>query len=591
MEVNFNRQTIISFPNNDQLPDITPESDYDIADASLMLDEVLYSDRFTIGTYSANRFEVELYNYPTVGAEEIYVYQIIDEAEGEEPIEVPIFTGIVDSCTTNRGRNEDSKKIVAYDILYSKGKVDVAEWWEDVFDTATSVTLKALRDSLMTYMELEYDDDTISLPNDSLTIKQTQQLNTISFEAMFKYILELNATNANVTREGKIQFITKSSSTARAVDYVYAQNTSEFDTYTVPAYQAVRITNSSKNKIGKAGDVDKNFLDITDNLLILDKGVAQLNTIASAIYEAVKEFTYKPAKIDMIWNQLDIKVGDLITIGANTYLVCENYLSGSLLVDQQISSSGGEKIEDTTSDYDAATKDMQEQIEMSSMKYYRYTNRKAVTINATTKPIVSIKYTSAEDGVVIFHGCVIIDVERIDTTKEAKVELQYVINSVSVREYVPTETYHHDGRHTLHMLHFWEAGAGKADRFIVNLTAINCKITIGAFRLESYMEGMGLVGDAVWDGYIDIEDNISLLDLANEPNVVPFTDTPSVVIDDALIIEPEDSISEVEFENEPEVLPIEDGLYLNKERLKGNTWGYVKTTIGTWGLLKDDYGW
>jgi len=582
MEVTFNRRTIISFPNNDDLPDI----ESGIEDGSLSIDEVLYSDRLTIGTYSANRFECDVYDYPTVGAEKIYVYQIVDEVEGEEPIEVPLFTGVVDSCVTNRGRFEDSKHIVAYDVLYSTGKLDVSAWWEQVFDTETSVTVKTLRESLLTFAGLTYD--VVDLPNDTVTITQTQQLNTISFESMFKYILEINATNANVTRDGRVQFLTVSSEEPIDVAEVYAQNTSEFDTYTIPAYGAVRITLSSRSVVATVGE--SNFLDITDNLLLLDKTVGVLTPIAQAILNVINTFTYKPASIDMIWNQLDIKVGDKLLIGGNVYLVCENYMNGSMLVEQQISSNGGEKIEDTTPSYDASKADMQAQIEASSLKYYRHYNKQAIEIESITRPIITIRYTSSEDGVVVFHGCVIIDVERIDDTKEAQTILQYSVNSEIVREYTPTETYHHDGRHTLNLLHFWEAGSGKADRFVVYLTAVNCKVTIGAYRIEAYMEGMGLVGEAVWDGFIDIADEINVIPFENEPKPIDFEDELTPTIDTAIVLEADDNIYTVAFENEPKPLDFEADLYLNKERLKGNTWLDVKT-IGDWATIKNDYGW
>ena len=584
MDVTFNRKTVISFLTSENLND---EIDEGIADGSLVVDEILYSDGFTVGEYTANRFEVELYDCPLIPeGEEIYVYQYVWEDDPEEYSIVPIFSGYVDSCVTNRKRNEDSKKIVAYDYLYSAGKRDVAEWWEGAFDMSTSVTLKELRESLLDYMDLEYDD--VTLPNDNITIKQTQQLNTISFEAMFKYILQLNATNANMGRDGIVHFATVDS-TDNAVDItaIYAQNTTEFDTYTVPAYGGVRINISSRGVHTKVGS--SNYLKIEDNLLILNKSKTALTSIAQTIYDAVKDITYKPAKIDMIWNQLNIKVGMWVEIDGEYFLVCENYLSGTQLVDQQISSNGSETIEDTSSSYDASKADMQQQIEASSLKYYRYQNKKALTISGT-KAIVSIKYTSDAEGVVIFHGCVIIDVEHVGTGEPMQVQLQYMVNNEIVREYVPTETYHQNGRHTLHMLHFWEAGAGHADRFLVYLTAINCKVTIGAFRCEGYMEGMGLVGEAVWDGFIDIEDNISLIPFANEPTPVQIADTMNESIDNAIMLRPTDTIYTIDFNNEPNILPIESTPYVNKEALNSLTWSEV-LALGNWEDVLEGYGW
>lgn len=593
MEVIFNRQTIIEFPDNPDLPDITPEDEGSggIADGSMYVDEVLYTERYTIGVCNANRFEVELYNYPMIDkGTKIHVYQIIDEVEGEEPVNKDIFTGYVDTCLTNRGRQEDSKKVTAYDALYYYAKTDVAEWWEQEYDTAVAKPLGHLREDLLDYLSIPYED--VTLANDSITIRQTQQLNKISFKDMFNYIIQLNATTPTVDRDGTVRFIsTTTERTPIAIDSVYAQNTSEFDTYNVPKYKGVRITNSAKNITAKVGS-SKGSYDITDNLLIMNKGQASLDEIAQNIYDVIKDVTYRPAQIDMIYNQLDIKVGDRVTIGNKEYLVCENTLSGSLLVEQHISSIGENSFSDTSTKYDAGKVAMQQEIQASSLKYYRAKNGSGIVIaNDTTKTILSIRYTCSETGMIIFHGCAIIDVERIDTTQEAQVIIQYEVANEIVREYTPTETYHHDGRHTIPLLHYWELDAGVLDTFKVHLTTSNCKVTIGAFRCEGYMEGMGLVGEAAWDGIIEVEDTITPITFRTTPSAIStITDELTVSVDNVTITQFEDTVTPIAFRNTPRhVTEFTDVMYVNKSPLRLKTWGDIKDK--TWGEVKDEYIW
>lgn len=570
MDVTFNRQTVITFPENSDLPDITEG----IAMGSLYVDELMFTDRFTVGTCHANRFEVELYNFPMIGKEKIYVYQIIDEVEGEEPINKPIFTGYVDTCKTNRGRFEDSKQIVAYDPIYSLGTMDVSAWWEACFDTETAVTVKYLRDSLCEFVGIPYDD--VILPNDDVLISQTQQLNIISFQAMLTYILQINGTNANVDSSGVLRFMTISDEEPIEIDDTYAQNTSEFDTYVVPPYRAVRITNTTENVIANAGN-NENYFHIVDNLLLLDKPQLELETIAMNILVAIDDIEYRPAKIDMIYSNLDIHVGMRVKINSYIYLVCENTLSGSQLVDQQISSLGKNEIAQSSTTYDASKKDMQDGINAGSMKYYRYQSQKAQEIEGT-RPIISIRYTSTNDGVIFFHGCVIIDVERIDDTEPGIVKIQYSINNTLVRDYVPTETYFHDGRYTLNLLHFWESLSGRLETLVVYLTTENCKITIGAFRNEAYMEGMGLAGETVWDGIIEAEENITFVDFRTTPITVgDITDQVQINAIEPISLEFTDYADGVELKTVPNVLlPTGGELYINKYPLRTKTWGEVK---------------
>jgi len=581
MEVNFNRKTIISFPNNTSLPDI----ETGIVDGSLFLDEVLFADRFTIGECHANRFEVDLYDYEQIDkGEKIYVYQLIDGTDEE-----PIFTGYVDSCVTNRGRFEDTKHVIAYDSLYSKGTVDVAKWWEDTFDTVSFITVKQLRESLCDYVEIPYES--VNLPNDDVQISHTQQITTISFQAVLQYILTVNGVNANIDREGILRFFDISSNAPIVIDETYAQNTTEFDNYIVPPFQSVEIYNTTEGTNTLVGS-ETNILHITDNLLLLNKKYSDLATIAETILNRVISVTYKPAQIDMIYSQLNVKIGDKIQIGGNTYLVCENTLSGPQLVDQHISSIGAGEIEEASPTHDATQADMQAKISASSLKYYTFTNKEALIINNNIiRPIIQIKYTTSADTLIAFHGCVIIDVERVDTSQPGVVELSYVTSNIVFPDYHPTETYYHDGRYTLNLLYYWEVMANKRDTFKVNLQAQNCKVTIQAFKTQAYLEGMGIIGKDIWDGIIDIEDEQSVIEgFATTPSeVIPYEDEVSVRAVAPIHLSFEDEVTLYNLSTTPTAIKPHEQLYINKQRMSGVLWADLLEY--TWQDVEDNFLW
>ena len=596
MEVIFNRQTIISFPDNPELPDITPSSSEDsqggVVDGSMFLNEVLFTDRFTVGECNANRFECDIYDYEKIPkGTKIYVYQIVDEVEGEEPQNVSIFTGYVDECVTDRGRFQDSKHLTAYDVLQFRGNDNVAKWWANLFDGVTSVTLKDLRDSLFDYMDITCDD--VTLPNDSIRITHTQKLNIISFSAMLQYITIANSVNAKTDRDGNVHFVTVSDEEPIEIDEVYAQNTSEFDEYTVPAYAGVRIINTAKNVVVSVGE-DYNILEIVDNLLLLKQKTANLETIAQNILDNISNITYKPAQLDMIYSQLGIKVGNLVSIGQNVYLVCENELSGSLLVDQHISSTGASAFEDASKSYDASKVEMSDEISASSLKYYRFTNKDALHAYANIrKQIISVRYSVTEATVVTFQGVVILDVDVIDETKPAIIEVQYMVNGELDETFKPTETYVYlDNtvqRHTLNLLHFWEHTSVGADYLKVYITCTNCTADIGAFKEEGILSGMGLVGDAIWDGFIECEDNIPPISFTRGLGVAEFTDEPEVSLQEVIVIEAEDAIGTVALDRGLAPKPFNDYLQINKEPISNYSWNDVAEF--TWDQAEDMFYW
>jgi hypothetical protein len=585
MDVVFNRKTVISFPGTE-----IPSVENTIAEGSLYLDEVLFTDKFTIGLCNANRFEVELYDFDTVSkGTPIYVYQEVTETGTTS--EVPLFTGYVDTCTTNRGRYEDSKKIVAYDCLFEYSGKNVASWWSGCFDSVDSVTVKELRDSLFDYLNIDYED--VTLPNDNVKITHTQNVNTISFSAVLNYIMLINGTNAKCDRSGVVRFIVTSDREPIEIDDTYAQNTSEFDSYSIPAYTGVRIVNSTKNITVLAG-TSTNVLEITDNMLLMKKSQASLQAIAERILDAIKDVTYRPASIDMIYTQLNILVGDRVKISDKEYLVCENILSGSLLVDQHITSVGAKAFEQATQTYNATQKEMQTEIAASSLKYYKFQNQSAVRVGEDeSKPVINIRYTCSDTTVITFQGCIIMDVDVIDETKPAVIVAQYMINNELVQTYTPTETYFYfDGntqKHTLNLFHYWDYEAGKLDVFRVYLTCTNCEVLINAFREEGLLSGMGLVGEAAWDGIIEVEDNIISTRFATEPRVESFTDEAQIILQDIIVIEAEDNISDVALESEPVSEPFIELLQINKEPISDHVWAEMEEL--TWAEIEDRYYW
>lgn len=586
MDVVFNRKTIISFPGTEIL-----DIEDTIAEGSLYLDEVLFTDRFTVGTCNANRFEVEVYDFDTVSkGTPIYVYQEVTE-DGTTPTEVPLFTGYVDSCTTNRGRTEDSKKIVAYDVLYAKSGEEVAAWWAGCFESATSVTVKQLRDSLFTYLNIQCED--VTLPNDSVLVTHTQNVNTISFSSVLKYLMLINGANAKCDRSGVVRFIVTSENTPIEIDDTYAQNTSEFDSYIVPAYAGVRITNSTKKITVLAGE-NYNILDITDNLFLLKQTRANLQAIAENILNAIKDISYRPAQIDMIYTQLNIKVGDRVKISDKEYLVCENQLSGSVLVDQHISSTGANAFEQASQSYNATQAEMQEEISASGLKYYKFQNGNAITITDNhTKPIINIRYTCEESTVITFQGVVIIDVEVIDSTKPARVIAQYMVDNEYIQTFLPTETYFYFDsnaqRHTLNLFYYWSYDAGKLDTFRVYLTCDNCNVLISAYKEIGLLSGMGLVGDTSWDGYIDIEDTITNGNLDKSLTADSVSDEASLVLYPIIKFTPIDTVEESDLDRGMTPNNVNDRVQLNKEPISNYTWLQVREY--TWAEVEDTYYW
>ena len=510
-DIQVNRQTVISFPSNQQLPSITTG----IGSGSLQLDEVLCTDAFTIGQCNANRFEVDLYDIPDIEKQYIYVYQNV--TEGNVTTVVPLFHGRVDSCKRNRSRNDTSRHIIAYDALYYLADIDVTKYWNDTFANRLSIGLKAFREGLCDYVGIEYVDAV--LPNDSLLITKTQDITGVSFIEMLRYICALQACNANINRQGKLEFLGAYST--YDITNNYEKNTSDFEAFTVPVFSQVYINNSIRDTEARAGD-GKKIICIQDNLLVLDRTSAELGEIAEIILNNVAKISYNPANINMIVSDYDARLGKIVHTDMGDHLVCETLLSGVQLIEQNIISRGKEDYEEQSTisgyHYSVTDTDLKAKQKVLAEEYYLYNNESAITVgDGNTEDIINIRFVSTETTNVTFHAEILLDVETTEsgiTYDDAVGTITYYINGAEVTGYHPVETWV-DGKHILHLLYYIYVQGARTIQFIATLNMAGGSATIQEEGMQASIRGQGLLSSEDWDGYLDIEETVSVLDLTS----------------------------------------------------------------------------
>ena len=503
-DIRVNRQTVISFPHNNQLDDITTG----IESVSLLLDEVLCSDDFTIGQCCANRFEVDLHDIPDVEKEYIYVYQNV--TEGSSVTEVPLFHGRVDSCVRNRSRQDISRHLIAYDALYYLGDIDVTEFWNDIFDGNQTVTLKTFRDELCEYVGLEVVSTT--LPNDNLLISKTQNINGVSFIDMLRYVCAIEACNANINRQGKLEFI--GSFTTYDITGNYEINTSEFESFQVPVFSQVYINNSIRETEARAGDGTK-IICIQDNLLVLDRTSAELEAIAETILASVAKVQYSPAVINMIVSDYQAKLGTIVHTEFGNSVVCENLLSGVMLVEQKLTSRGKEDYEEQSTIggyvYSITDEELKIKQKILAEEYYIYNNETEITIgDGKTKDIVQIDFVSTADTNVTFHAEILLDVSTTVsgiTYNDAVGQVTYYINDAPVTGYKPTETWV-DGKHILHLLYYMYVQGARAIQFRATLKMTGGSVTIQPEGMQASIRGQGLMSAEEWSGFLTFRETL-----------------------------------------------------------------------------------
>lgn len=211
------------------------------------------------------------------------------------------------------------------------------------------------------------------------------------------------------------------------------------------------------------------------------------------------------------------------------------------------------------------------QVKSDTIQYYTYTNAEEYEIRDDYAEIISIRFGSSKQTLVTFQCEVKLESEIEEEDIDAVVgNIKYLWNNVEL-EYKPVETWI-DGKHLLHLMYLIPIQEAAINTFKVRLNCDGGVIRIGRADLNAVISGQGLVASTVWDGWIECEDNITELTLADAMEVAAFVDECEIKGITPITIEIEDEIAVVEITNEPIIVKYGDAMYINRNPIGELTW-------------------
>lgn len=371
-----NRQTIIHFPNG-EYDDITSG----IYSGSMTIEEILSeNEELTFGECNASRFEVKLAGIDDISNSIIYVYQKVEHDENKikyisdrnqcyvvtqngnrisagrhQDYTIPLFYGRVESAELQT--DHIHRVLTAYDELYYKGDINCSEWYKDFFSGTSKKTLRAFRDSLFSFIGISQEETT--LVNDALILEQTLETNSLSFGDIIKAICQINGVFGHINKNGIFRYVDLSNiNDTYDVSDNYRSNDSTYETYVVKKINKLQIR-SEEDDIGViVGNGDNPYI-IQGNFLIYGKSANELESIATILFNKVKNIEYRPANIKLIYSEPYITIGNGIAVVTNrdntliNSVVLKNTLNGVQLFSQNIVSEGSEYRSEVVDDVNA----------------------------------------------------------------------------------------------------------------------------------------------------------------------------------------------------------------------------------------------
>lgn len=292
-----------------------------IVDDTFELNESLCSSTdLTLGACEASviKFRVANVNQDLTGLE----FTIIQKVNGIYTM--PLGTYTVLSCE----KQDDLifKEIIAYDSM-KKTDVDVVTWYNGL---TFPITVKNMRISLLTYLGLQYEDQTLT--NDTVLLTKTINPTSLLGRDVLKRLCQINAGFGHFTRLNKFKVIQLSSlglypsETLYPAEDLFPAESSElltagyksihYEEYMVEPITKLQISQSDGDE-GVVVGTGTNTYVITENYLLYGKTGAELTTIANNILLQIKNKYYRPHETIMVGLPY-LEVGDALSIITGT---------------------------------------------------------------------------------------------------------------------------------------------------------------------------------------------------------------------------------------------------------------------------------
>lgn len=260
--------------------------------------------------------------------------------QGGTPLSLGRFKVVSDEPTADRRWRD----IVAYDKMHDILNTDLADWYNELFENTSEMTLKIFRDSLFT--ELGISQVSNVLANDGMIVEKTVNPKVFTGKDILLPLCEINGCFGRITRDGQFEYVYLQSPTQGLFPdtILYPQVSGLYPTpngnaqevgkngnyknaiygdYTTDLITKLQIR-EKENDIGViVGDGDNMYV-IENNFLVYGKSTEELTVIANNIFNKIKGVYFCPATIEASGNPC-LQPGDGIKL-VTKYATIETYI-------------------------------------------------------------------------------------------------------------------------------------------------------------------------------------------------------------------------------------------------------------------------
>lgn len=470
------------------------------------------------------------------------------EALGNNYYQYGVYKVRTDKPTPDKSYRD----ISCFDSLADVINEDIGDWYKNLFDTYDKVTLKFLREAILDYFGIAYENFTGV--NDEVKVGKTITTTTISAVSILRAICELNGCFGYITRDNKFRCKVLSTETVVKTYDRYKQGMINYQDALANVITQVRIfsdISKAEATIGVAG----NSYIINDNVLLYGKESVDLETIASRLLPVISGCAYRPFTCTTYGDPC-VELGDFINIPTSDKLVdaflLQRELTGTQNLIDKLEAKGEEVNGSGNTGSSAVISQLNSQLsqvtEKDAVTYYLFHSATEMNIEDGEDPvrITRIRYiTQEKTDIDIWHEFKM-NVNFSEGSDRCKVYAFYYYDDELV-DYQPIETYGIDDYHTWNLQYAYEEGDANigVHTWEVFLACEGGDVNIGIGDANVTLHGQGLVAKDEWDGLIEAEDEITAILGNGGLSVMPLAESVAFTDRPVDFVNAEDAVSAV----------------------------------------------
>lgn len=232
--------------------------------------------------------------------------------------------------------------------------------------------------------------------------------------------------------------------------------------------------------------------------------------------------------------------------------------------------------------------------------FYPFTNASDITIeeDAGEVTLLTISFVTTDTTYVMLEGQAVLNIPEAEEGEDQPIttaKLTYYLDGDEILTIHPEWTWSEAGRETITFMYPVIVSKALIHRFRVTIDVGGCDVTINAGEVRAVVWGQNLAATSLWDGTIECEDVVDLIDLGGRAMTLDerLTDTlGAITITDPILIEIGvevlEEVNRITVGNGIELADIDDDIAFGKN-VKLQTWGAISNVL--WSELDLDYHW